>query len=226
MKAKLLRTVPHGIFLAAYSLIVFLVAKEISTSFIWSYAFAAAGILVHASWIWFFESKFGKVYTAYPIAVVLASFMIVAVLMNTVTLILSAIVGYTLVIILNIILYAGYGIYFFFLYKNMSYIEKEEDETNYRLEFVRNASLKLKLAMDSVKDFQLSKKVEYVYDEVRNSQAVGTDATQNIEREILDNIDDLVVLCEQGDQAAIIGMCDNVLRKLKNRNLSVLSTRN
>jgi len=95
--------------------------------------------------------------------------------------------------------------------------EAEEKRQNEN-EYVKSASVKLKYLIDSVKDKEVKKKIEKIYDTVYSSPAKSHCSLEQIEMQILNSIDELVNAVLKEDKGNIIVLLNSLLAVVNERN--------
>jgi hypothetical protein len=226
MKKQLFKILPFVIFLVAYTLIVFLLAKEYTAALIFSYIFAliSAGVCLTASM--FIGKAINSRYLTYHIFYIVASFTVLSVLTNTIFIVFSKNMGYEAPLIVNLIILAGYGVYFIVHFGAAKRIAENEIETKKQLAFVRAASEIVNNIMRNISDIAVQKKVESLYDAIRNSQAIGTSAVIDLEYEIINDVGALERYIENGDKADAESLINDIKRKLAQRNSEIRMEQN
>ena len=120
------------------------------------------------------------------------------------------------------------GIYAVILISNMlanEHTAEAEEKRQLEIDYVKNASAKLKSMVDSVKDKGSSKKIEKVYDAINSSPVKSHPNLSQIEAQILTQINVLEDMVYMGNNDGIISLTDSLLIAVneRNRQLKVLN---
>ena len=113
------------------------------------------------------------------------------------------------------------GIYAVMLISHMLANEKTADNIErheIELQYIRDASSKLKGIMDYVKDKQLNKKIERLYDLLHSSPAKSNNTVRNYELTVLDLIDELAGNIDKNDISAAETTINKIEKTANERN--------
>jgi len=116
------------------------------------------------------------------------------------------------------------GLYIIVLILNMianKHTADAEEERQHHIDYIKNASLELKLLMDSINDKETKKKVEKVYDAIYSSPVkshLEMDLLE-IESNILKSIRSLGELASTGNKEAINSLVNSLLSAINERNM-------
>jgi len=113
------------------------------------------------------------------------------------------------------------GLYGIFLISHMianEHTADAEETRQYQIEYVKNASAKVKGMMESVGDKDLSKRVEKVYDALSSSPAKSHPNLAQMESQILLSINELGDAVSTDEKAKIISLTASLLVLINERN--------
>ena len=94
-----------------------------------------------------------------------------------------------------------------------------EEERQPQIDYVKNASMKLKLLLAQVQDKEARKKVERVYDAMYSSPVKSNPGLAQMERRILQSIEELEGFASRGDKDKIISSANALLAAVNERNM-------
>ena len=91
----------------------------------------------------------------------------------------------------------------------------EQEKRQIHIDYVKNASLKIKALLDKIQDKEIKKKIEKVYDAIYSSPVKSHPGLEKIENEILVSIEELEDAIQLGDKENIIASADSLLASVK-----------
>jgi len=114
------------------------------------------------------------------------------------------------------------GLYGIFLIINMIANERTadaEEKRQYEISYVKNASAQLKGMLENINDKDAKKKVERVYDTVYSSPVKSHQNLAQMERNILQSINELEDAISDGNKDTIISLANSLLSAVNERNM-------
>ena len=223
MRNFLLKLFSYVIFLAAYSVAVFLLIDGWDDAFWTSYIFAVLPVIFAAVYTLLLDRKIAAKFLSYQLLYVLFSYVGIAVIMNTLFAAFHAEYSYVVPLVVNVVLLAVYAIYFILHLRAVNAISENVKQDKFRMQFVRIASQKLELIMNSVTNLNEQKKIEKVYDAVRNAQALSNEYSDAIEQEIMTDIYQLGTLVDSDNFEAAGKLSASIISKINQRDLILKS---
>jgi hypothetical protein len=94
----------------------------------------------------------------------------------------------------------------------------KEENRHYQIAYVKDASVKVKAILESIKDKEIKKKIERVYDAIYSSPVKSNTNLTNIENSILQSINDLEDTISTENKEQIIKLSESLLEKINERN--------
>ena len=98
---------------------------------------------------------------------------------------------------------------------------KAEKKRQYQIEYVKDASAKLKILLDRITDKEVKKTIERVYDAVYSSPVKSHPELMQIENHILQYINELEDIVSTGNKSKIVSLANTVLNMVNERNTSL-----
>jgi hypothetical protein len=127
--------------------------------------------------------------------------------------------GYIAAFLLQFILAGLYGIVLISFYIANSRTSEAEEERQYQIQFIKEASARLKGLLEKIKDKDAKKKVERVYDAVSSSPVKSHPDLEQIENLILRSINSLEDAVSEENNETIISLSDTLLSAVNERNM-------
>lgn len=144
-------------------------------------------------------------------------YLIIAVIVGVIFILLS-LEGYKLSLFLQLVLAA---IYLIILFSNMiadshtaQAVEKHEAE----LVYVKESCSRLKAVLNEVSDKQLHRQVEQAFDLIQSSPVKSNHTVYGIEREVMEEIENLSSAVHSGNGAAVSSSADKIVKLASERN--------
>ena len=116
------------------------------------------------------------------------------------------------------------GLYGIILIINMIANERTadvEEKRQYEIDFVKNASVRVKALTGNIKDRKARKKVESVYDAIYSSPVKSHPNLAQMENYILASINELEVAVSSGDDDKIVSLASALLSEVNERNMKL-----
>jgi len=127
--------------------------------------------------------------------------------------------SYAAVLSIQLILAGVYVVIFIVNMIANEHTADAEEKRQYQIDYVKNASLKLKFLMDSISDKEAKKKVERVYDAVYSSPVKTHPNIAQKENDILQSINELENAVSTGNNDTIITLANSLLSAVNERNM-------
>jgi len=217
-KVSILWLLLNLIFLIIFNVFFFMLGNPPHNFSVWlSYGFIhIAYILLVATPILTRKGKSSSVF-GFALYSISAAYFIVALVVGIVF-ILLALESNNVAFLVQLSIAAIYSIV---LIANMIANERTadtEEERQYQIDYVKNATVQLKLILDRVKDKESKKKVEKAYDAVNSSPVKSHPNLEQMELRILTLIDELDAFVASGDKQSIVSTADSLFSAVNERN--------
>jgi len=139
--------------------------------------------------------------------------------------ILIAPAGFRFVLLTQLLLASLYAIAFITTLIANEHTSNNEEQNRQRIDFIRNASAKLKTLLGNVKEKDARTKIENVYDVISTSPVKSHPDLEQIESQIFSLISELEQVISTGNKERIISLANNLLSDVNDRN-TLLKTLN
>jgi len=126
--------------------------------------------------------------------------------------------GYKTALIVQFIIAILYGIV---LVTNMIANESTadaEEERQSQIDYIKKASARLEILVKNAKDGEIKKKLEKVYDEFCSSPVKSHPSLQQMEKRIMESIEEFEDVVASGNKEKIFSLSDTLLGTIKERN--------
>jgi len=118
------------------------------------------------------------------------------------------------------------GLYGIMLIPNMianEHTADSEQKRQYQIEYVKNGSAKLKLLLERINDKEIKKRVEKIYDTLYSSPVKSNPNLEQIEKWILQSIEELEDAISSGNKNTINSLSNRLLSSINERNSKLRS---
>jgi len=132
--------------------------------------------------------------------------------------ILLALDSYTIALLVQLCLVGFYGVTLITHMIANEHTAEAEEKRQHEIEYVKKASTKLKGYLYTVKDKDIKKKIEKIYDTVYSSPVKTHPSVSQTETQILRIIDEIGLLISSEDKEKIIPLSDSLLTLINERN--------
>ncbi|MCL2216803.1 MAG: hypothetical protein FWB91_07250 [Defluviitaleaceae bacterium] len=126
--------------------------------------------------------------------------------------------SYTTALLVQLSIAGIYGVILIFHMIANEHTADAEEQRQYQVDYVKNATFHLKRILDKVKDKEAKKKVEKAFDAVNSSPVKSHPNVGQIERRILTLIDELDDAVSESDKQTLIAKADYLLTAVNDRN--------
>jgi hypothetical protein len=126
--------------------------------------------------------------------------------------------SYKAALLIQLIIAGLYGIMLISHMIANEYTADTEEKRQYQIEYVKNASAKLKGLLESIDDKEMKKKVERVYDAFYSSPVKSHPNLAQAESEILISINELGDVVSAGNKDRTISLANSLLIAINERN--------
>jgi hypothetical protein len=132
--------------------------------------------------------------------------------------------SYKALLLVQLIIAALYGVILIsYLIANEHTADAVEQRQS-QIDYVKNASTKLKILIERVDDKEVKKKVEKVYDVIYSSPVKSPPDLAQIENRILQSIDELENAVSTENNITIISLANLLLESINDRNMRLKTT--
>lgn len=204
------------VFLIVFNIVFFMLGGTEHSSSVWvSYSFIhfAYIMLLITPWL---VSKSTDI-LGFPLYSISSTYFIVVFVVGLIF-IFKHTTNYTVAFLVQVVIA---GIYAIILISNMLANKNTVESVEHHemeLQYVRNASSKLKYIMDSISDRKLYKKVEQLYDLLHSSPAKSSNLVRDYELTVLELVDVLKKNIDENDTDATENTIDKIEHNANERN--------
>jgi len=217
-KINFLWIILNSIFLILFNTLFFVIGGKEHNASVWiSYGF------IHFAYIMLLVTpllvrKFKNVAIfGYPLLTISTTYFLIQLVVGVVF-ILLALSGYKTALLVQICLAGLYGILLTIYMLANEYTAIAEEKRQVEIAYVKEASVKVKSLLDYIKDKELKKKVERVYDIISSSPVKTHEKLADVENVILQSIYELEKAVSDDDKEKIMSISDSLVKSMNERN--------